>query len=303
VRREDLQKAQAAFPEGLVDEEPVSCTTEELVSAVWELEDDGSDAYALHVFALRRALDGLKDVVSLGDRWTSAQGWEAFTTRQTLDVPRMSSQVPLPDGIGAATEAQIEQEQRREAVGEDDESGVEGPGQEDMETWRLDRPVHAVFTLRARHYYEGWLPLSKQVRRLFPPLASGRQEVVFHHHFGDEPTSFRAFVDRDAGRIWVFPEMYETFRRHRVYPGARLRLSARNEREYDIATRETDRTDPIRVWRMWLDEEGRIEYEEHEEPRRYDVDDDVYVADVRFEDREALFRQAEEVGNSIFGLM
>ena len=168
VRREDLQKAQAAFPEGLVDEEPVSCTTEELVSTVWGLEDDGSDAYALHAFALRRALDGLKDVLSLGERWMSAQAWDAFTTRQTLDVPRMPSQVPLPDGIDAATEAQIEQEQRREATGEGEETEVEGPGQEDMETWRLDRPVHAVFTLRARHYHEGWLPLSKQVRRLFP---------------------------------------------------------------------------------------------------------------------------------------
>ncbi|MBE9507113.1 MAG: hypothetical protein IMY86_03615, partial [Chloroflexi bacterium] len=303
VSQASLQKVLVALPKELSSEESVSLTTEELVSTVWGLEDDGSDAYALHAFALRRALDGLKDVVSLGDRWTSAQAWEAFTTRQTLDVPRMPSQVPLPDGIDVATEAQIEQEQRREAAGEGEETEVEGPVQEDMETWRLDRPVHAVFTLRARHYHEGWLPLSKQVRRLFPPLASGRQEVVFHHHFGDEPTSLRAFVDRDEGRIWVFPEMYETFRRHRVYPGARLRLSARNEREYDIATRETDRTDPIRVWRMWLDEEGRIEYEEHEEPRRYDVADDVYVADVRFEDREALFRQAEEVGNSIFGLM
>ena len=303
VSQTSLQRVLVALPKELSSEEAVSLTTEELVSTVWGLEDDGSNAYALRAFALRQALDGIEDLVSLGDRWTSAQAWEALTTRQTLDGPQGSTEVLLPDGIDAVTGAQIEQEQRREAAGEGEETEVEEPGQEDMETWRLDRPVHAVFTLRARHYYEGWLPLSKQVRRLFPPLASGQQEVVFHHHFGDDPTSLRAFVDRDAGRIWVSTEMHETFRRHRIYPGARLRLSARNEREYDIATRETDRTDPIRVWRMWLDEEGRIEYEEHEEPRRYDVADDVYVADVRFEDREALFRQAEEVGNSIFGLM
>jgi len=160
-----------------------------------------------------------------------------------------------------------------------------------------------VLTLRARHYYEGWLPLSKKVQQLFPPLASGRQEVVFHHYFGDEPESLPGYVDREQGRIWVSAEMYETFRHYRIYPGARLRISARTEREFDIATRETDKTEPIRVWRMWLDEDGQIQYEDHEEPRRYEVDDDVYVADVRFEDREALFCQAEEVGNSIFGLM
>jgi len=276
--------------------------TEELVRAAWGLEDDGGAVYDLHAFALGRALAERADVVNLGDRCTSAEAWKVFTTRFPIAAPRISTQVTLPDGVEPALEEQVRREQRRETTGEGEEPEVGRP-EEDLETWREDRPVHAVFTLRARHYYEGWLPLTGQVRRLFPHFASGRQEVVFHHHFGDEPGSFRAWVDHGRGRIWVSPEMHETFRRHRIYPGARLRISARNEQEYDIATRPTDRTAPIRVWRMWLDENGRIQYEAFEEPRRYDVADDVYVADVRFEDLKALFLQAEEVGDSVFGLM
>jgi len=303
VDQDNLQKALTALPNELLDEEPVSRTTEELARAIWGLEDDGSDTYALHAFALSLALHGHDAVVNLGDRWASARAWETFTGRPALEGPRMPSLVALPEGVEAATRAQIKQEQRREAAGEGEEPEVEEPAEKDLETWRQDHPTHTVFTLQARHYYEGWLPLSGQVWPLFPPLASGQQEVIFHHHFGDEPESFRAWVDQEKGRVWVSREMYETLRRHRIYPGARLRLSARNEREYDIAPRETDRTDPIRVWRIWLDEEGRIQYDNYEEPRRYDVADDIYVADVRFEDREALFRQAGEVGNSIFGLM
>jgi len=307
VRPTDLQKALATLPDELLNGELVSRTTEELVVTTWGLEDDGSDIYALHAFALSQALDRRQDAINLGDRWASARACETFTARPTLGTPRILVQVILPEGVEEPDAAQIEQIQQQETATQDEyDEGpeVKEPAEEkDLETWRRDHPTHAVFTLHARHYYEGWLLLRGQVQRLFPPLASGRQEVVFHHHFGDEPESLRALVDREQGRVWLSRKMYETFRRHRVYPGARLRLSARNEREFDIATRETDKTDPIRVWRMWLDEEGRIEYEEHQEPRLYDVSDDVYVADVRFEDLEALFRQAEGVGNSIFGLM
>ena len=318
VAQADLQKAVAALPEELVDEELASCTTGELVDAAWGLEDDGGDAYARHAFALSRALSECEAVHCLGDRWASARAWTQFTARPALESPRVSTEVALPPGVEAASAAQVEREQRREAGGEGGEPADEAsadeaseaevaeaevPAEQDIESWRQGRLTHAVFTLRACHYYEGWLPLSGQVRRLFPPLAAGRQEVVFHHHLGDEPGSFRAWVDREQGRVWVSPDVAETFRRCRIYPGARLRLSARSEREFDVAPRETDRTDPVRVWRTWLDEEGQIQYEDYEEPRRYDVDDDVYVADVRFEDLGALFRQAEEVGNSVFGLM
>jgi hypothetical protein len=304
VSQTDLQRALAVLPDELMDGEVISYTTEELVRAVWGLEDDGGDVYALHTFALNRSLNEHGAVVNLGHRWASAQAWNDFTDRQTLGVPRMPTDVTLPDGVKKLSAEEIEEAQHPQATSEGIQPEPEEPAEgEGLEIWREDRPIHAKFTLHAQHYYEGWLPLSGRVRRLFPPLTSGRQEVIFYDHFGDEPESFRAWVDRKERRVWMSEGMYETFRRRRVYPGARLRLSARNEWEYDVGLREPTRADPIRVWRMWLDENGQILYEDHEEPRRYDVDDDVYVADVRFEDLEALFRQAEEAGNSIFGLM
>lgn len=303
----ELQEALDFLPNELEGKEIVSHTIEGLARAVWGLEDDGSDDYALYTFALRRALDACDDVINLGDRWASAQAWQAFTSRPALTSPKISSDVKIPEGVEMTSPSDVEREQRQEAAEEEEEKEEQARAEEreteNLETWREDHPDYAVFTLRARHYHEGWLPLSRSVRALFPPLGSGRQEVVFHHHFGDEPASLRAWVDRERNRIWVSRKMYETFRNHRIYPGARLRVVVRNEREFDLTTRETDKTEPIRVWRMWLNEDGEIEYEDFEEPRRYEVVDDVYVADVRFEDREALLAQAEEVGNSVFSLM
>lgn len=303
----ELQKAVDYLSDELKCDEIVSHTIESLARVIWGLENDGSDDYALYTFALWRILDTRDDVINLGDRWTSAQAWQAFTSRPTLTSPRIASDVRIPNGVEMSRLTDTERERCQKAAGEAEKEKEETRAMEqeteDLETWRTDHPNYAIFTLRAQHYYEGWLPLSKSIRALFPPLRSGRQEVIFHHHFGDELGSFSAWVDHDSGRIWVSRRMYATFRNHRIYPGARLRIVARNEREFGLTTREADKSEPIRVWRMLLNEDGEIEYEDFEEPRRYEVDDDVYVADVRFEDREALFAQAEEVGNSVFGLM
>jgi hypothetical protein len=57
------------------------------------------------------------------------------------------------------------------------------------------------------------------------------------------------------------------------------------------------------VRRVFLTDDGELEYEEVDEPRRYEITDEVFVAAARWEDLPALFEQAEEAGNSIFGLM
>jgi len=308
VTPDEVRSAEAILPRELVNSELISHATEELTAVIWGLDDDGSHDYALCAFALSRALDAREAVLNLGDRWAHAEAWEALRAeRETLTSPRQPSDIEIPKGLPEPSAAEIQEEDMRELaereIAEEDEPEKGTKEQRDLESWRRDHPDHAVLTLRARHYYEGWLPLSTKVKRLFPPLSSGQQEVIFYHHFGDEPESFRAWVDWEQDRIWVSAGMYETFRGYGIYPGARLRISARNERAFDLATREADKSEPIRVWRMWLNEEREIEYDDFEEPRRYDTDDDVYVADARFEDLEALFRQAEETGNSIFGLM
>ncbi len=299
VGAREISRALRALRGDLQEGELASKTTAELVWEVWRMPEDGSAEYALHAFALGLALSRRGGVQSLAGRWVRAKAWDTFTRRSELTVPRQGSHVHIPEGVTPAAE------QTDEPPGPDVNDDIPqalSPGREDLEFWRSSRPASAAFVLHAHHYYEGWLPLSRKLGELFPPFSCACQEIVLHHHFGNEEESFRGWVDRHRGRIWMSQHVYETFRRCGIYPGARLRVTPRSEQEYDLATQPASSDEDIRVWRMRL-VGGKIEYSDDLEPRRYDIDDHVFIADVRFEDLGALFRQAAEAGNSIFGLM
>lgn len=294
----EISRALGALSSRLKEGEPVSLPTAELVRAVWRIPDDGGAEYALHAFALGRALSVHPRIQHLVGLWIRAEVWDRFTRRTRLRVPRVASEVEIPLGVTPVVGNGSRHRPTPEAPPRP------APDREDdLESWRSSRPLAADLVLRAHHYYEGWLPLTAELGPLFPPFRSAGHEILLHHHFGAEAGSLRTWVDRRDGRVWVSQRMYDVFRGGRIYPGARLRITARSEREYDLATQPASTDEPIRVWRMWLNKDNKIEYSDDQEPRRYDIDDDVFVADVRFEDLGALFHQAAQAGNSIFGLM
>lgn len=300
ISPDERRIALEAIPDTLVSGMPVVQSTEALAERLWGITDDGSNEYALLTFALCRALQGEARLFFDGGGWLSKAAWEAFKERAALVSPRMASQVTLPSGVTPASETDTLEEGA--LLAESEPLEAENAVVNDLESWRKERLQQAVLTLHARHYYEGWLPLRRRVRQLFPP-SDTPQQVTIAHHFGSERETFTCWVDQANARLWLSTEMYETFREHRIYPGARLRLTAISEHEYELSTRPPTRSEPIKVWRMWRNDEGIIEYDEDEEPRQYDIDDAVFVADARFEDAAALFQQAEAAGNSIFGLM
>ncbi|MBN1177760.1 MAG: hypothetical protein JXD18_01000 [Anaerolineae bacterium] len=297
----------AALPTEPEDDGPVSCSTEDLVEVLWNIENDGSQAYVLHAFVVNTTLALEPDIYTLGnERWVSRSAWNAFAEREQVTAPRMQTQIELPDGIVPVTDAEAEEFLHEETRAAAETPDASSPTEEDLtpERWRQQRRACETFTLRARDYYAASLSLTKPLRRLFPHFYGERLEILFNHHFGDAPEMLRAWVDFEHNRILLSREMYETFRRHKIYPGARLQICAVNDVEYQMTTRERMRDEPVQVWRMWLDEEtGEIEYAMDIETPDYDIDPRAFIADVRFEDIEALFQQAAETGNSIFGLM
>lgn len=301
VEDAELAKAGAVLPEGLMNGEPQTKSTEALVGAAWGIANDGSDAYELAAFALGRALTECKNVVEAGGQWMWRESWEAFTRREALTGPRMATNVTIPAGLTKVTPGEGA---GKNDTRDDGDDGTPKPADEDddLETWKIDPRKAGTFLLTARHYYEAWLPLSKDIRGMFPPLAAGRQQVTLRLNLVGHQESLNGWVDLGQGRIWGGKGLYEALRTQQVYPGAKLRLVYVSGREYELATRMVNKAEPIRVWRIWL-ENGKIKGEPFQEKRRYDIEDQVFVADARFEDRAALLQQAEEAGNSIFGLM
>ena len=303
VQDEDLTKALPLLRGLLKDGVLYPNPTEEVVKAIWEQSNDGSAEYDLRAFALNVALQSCNDTHWIGNGWVLESEWQELQEREALIVPRQPTNITPPEDITIDTSDDAE-DTAEEVEEKEEPEEQEAPVPEDMQAWRRNRLSNATITLNARYYYGNWLRLTRNIQRVFPPRASGADAVTFYHRFGDEEESFQAWVDWNQRRIFGSPQMYQAFDDYGIYPGAKLVVSHRgNEQEYDIRTKEPTKTEPIYVWRMQLDEDGKIQYDDYSEPRRYDINDDVFVADVRFEDREALFQQAEEVGNSIFGLI
>jgi hypothetical protein len=294
----ELRKVAAALPHGWEDGEPRSESTETLVMAVWGIQNDGSARYELAEFALSRALAQCVDVRNAGgDLWMWRAAWEAFAEREPIRGPQMPTRITVPEGVTeeAASTEQVEDAHKMPGAGEAEE-------EKDLEAWIHKHPTMGVFTLSAQQYYHAWLPLNKDLRKLFPPLDAGRQKFTLRLNLLGHQESLPAWVDMVKGQILGKKQLYDALRDQGIYPGARLRLTFVPGGEYELATRPATEAEPIRVLRIRLDD-GQLIAEEFEEKRRYDVDDAVYVADARFEDLRALFQQAEEAGKSIFELM
>jgi hypothetical protein len=316
VENEDLAKVfpllQGLLKDGVFSPRP----TEELVKTIWGQSSDGSDEYALKAFALNVALQRCNDTHWIGNGgWVLESEWQKLQEREALIGPRQPSKIELPEGVTLDTSGESEAV-AGEVEEEEEPEEQETPIPEDLEAWRRNRRLNATITLRASHYHGYWLPLTKDMRRVFPPRASGADSVTFYHHFGDEQESFQAWVDWNQQRILGSPQMYQAFYEHRIYPGAVLVISHReNEQEYDIRTKPPTKDESVRVRRVFfaadeegnriLDEDGhpKLKYEEDNEPRRYEVADEVFIVGASWENLPELFAEAERVGQGYFGLM
>ncbi len=216
--------------------------------------------------------------------------------------------ITLPEGVTPPSEKEMPEPGSEEDDQSKDTGGASAEKKDmeiDLEKWRGNRPKSVTITIQSNHYYNAWLPLTRDMQRMCPPLRSGTYMVIFHHWFGGEEGSFPAWVEWEQKRILGDRGMYQAFYDHGIYPGARLVISHRgNEFEYDIRTTPpVDEGKKIIIKRVSLTQDGNLEYSEDEEPVQYDIAEDVFVAAARWEDLEALFRQAEEAGAGIFELM
>lgn len=282
--------------------EPI--TTEAIIKEIWGKENDGSDEYEIHEFTVNARLKEYLDIRWLGAGWITEEVWKRNQERPNLIGPREKNNIKMPEGIPIEDEAKDKEIEIEE---EEEDNQVAQVIEDDIETWRIHRNANGTITLRPRHYYGNWMPLSRDLKRVFPPMASGADLVRFSYHFGSEEGDFKAYIDWESGRILGTEEMYDAFYRNGIYPGTKLVISHRNNyTDYDIRTKPTNKIDPVRVKRIFLvleDGGTRIEYEVSEEPRRFEIDDEVFICGASWEDLPALFAEADRVGKGFFELM
>ncbi len=165
--------------------------------------------------------------------------------------------------------------------------------------WRPPAAPIAVGALTYQHIVQGFLPLGR-FADAFPPEPDPLLVDV-------------ALVEGDPIPCWISRQEgvlkatdAEQWRRRflelGIPAGTKLWLEYKGGTSYRIAPRPLTRPQSVRCKLACL-EEGRLHITEADIEIRYESDPCVFKAELRFEDVEALFREAEVCGYSIFDIM
>lgn len=276
------------------------CSTDELVYLTWILSNDGSPDYEKKAFALNITLQEFSDFRWIGNGWIIEQDWLAFQERPSLMAPRQRNSVPSP--ANSALKKQQELDEDEDSL-DASKSGSQRTTELELltlDTWKSRKS--ATFWLQAKHFYYNWLPLTRDLRAVFPPAASGTYLAQLRLHLGGNQEEITVYVDVDKGRIIASPRLYELFRDHKIYPGARLKIARREQlNAYDLEPVWTTTPQTLTVFRLAWDGQKVVSDEFTERPK-YEIKKYDFIADVRWEDRELLFAQADQVGAGFFEL-
>lgn len=236
-------------------------------------------------------------------RWTTSDRFEAINriVDRRLHVPILRSKVALrlaqAEGLMAGNYNELELDPQAENAIKDLEQTEPNPVVEPG-TWQPPSTPIQMPLLTYLHILEAYFPLDKRLSRAFDPRVDPC--VVDIQVIEGEPLRF--LVSRQEGLVkCLAPDQFHyQFRSEQYIPaGTYLWLEYLRTNSYRIAPKPL--AQPRTVTCKLADlVNGRLQIEETEIPIRYESDPYIFKADLRFEDIEALFKEAEQSGNSIF---
>ncbi|MCS7265884.1 MAG: hypothetical protein NZ805_13750 [Armatimonadetes bacterium] len=169
-----------------------------------------------------------------------------------------------------------------------------------LQDWRnLPPPTGPIKlpTLTYQHIVEAYFPLDKSLYAFFPPGKSVRVEIELM----GEKISF--WVNREDKSLKAFEtdrtKFSETLRANGIPAGTYLWLERIDEFRYRIFARALRQERQVKAKLIWMDERKQIRFEEIDFPMRYEGNPYLVISELRFEDLEALWKEAEQTNMSI----
>ncbi|GAB4405976.1 MAG: hypothetical protein Kow00123_18450 [Anaerolineales bacterium] len=165
--------------------------------------------------------------------------------------------------------------------------------------WRPPARAIAVGPVTYQHIGQGFLALGA-LADAFPP----EPDPLLVDVTLVEGDPIPCWVSRQEGMLKAADA--EQWRRRFLYSGipagTKLWLGYKGGTSYRIAPRPLRQPRRVRCKLAWM-EGGKLQVAEEDIEIRYESDPHVFKAELRFEDIEALFREAEECGYSIFDVI
>jgi hypothetical protein len=237
-----------------------------------------------------------------GGRWTTPARLAELDRKisRRLEVPRMRSKIKAQFG-------------EMEELDTDDFADIPEPGRallrkfdieiEDApgtpeEEWKPPAGPTRLPTLSYLNLMQGYFQLSKMACGAFP---TGAGPLIVDMQIVEGESAPFLMNPQERTLKAIDPALlYQRFITELSIPaGTFLWLEYQGENRYRLAAEALGAARPVRCKQAWL-VDGLLRVEEVEIEMRYQGDEHLFKSEMRFEDLDALFREAQESGGSIF---
>jgi hypothetical protein len=276
-------------------------TTDEILSKLHNLDCLTVLPQDLACFILQEELTKLRYIDLGGGRWTTADLF--ISINRPLDrrllVPRVRSQILQAFGeeendlLPDTPDELPEEAQQVLSLYDEEPQPVEKQAE-----WQPPSAPIQLPTFTYLHIREGYFPLGNQLVRAFN--AQYEQTLVSIQIIQGEPQPF--LIDQHEGVLKALDlnQFHQAFRYENfISPGTKLWLEYRSENLYRLYPKPLHEPRNIQCKLIRLDNQRHLVVEEQSIPIMYESEANVFRAELRFEEMDALFAEAEQLGWSI----
>jgi len=239
------------------------------------------------------------------DRWTTS----THLARMDRDivrhpsVPRISSQIARqraevePDEP-AYDDAVLDEEAIAQIADLEGKAEPETVPAKSLDEWRRTAPSGKIRlpTLTYQHITMGYLPLTGALSSLFPP---DEDPLAIDIIVIDSPP-IKCLVSRKKQEIKAIDQyaFYRCFQDKQIMAGTHLWLERQSNSKYYLAPQWLAEPREVLCKQAWI-EDNCLHFSQVEIPILYEGDEHIFKSEIRFEDPDALFAEAESSGLSI----
>jgi hypothetical protein len=278
-------------------------TADDIILKLWDAGELTDSPEKLSRVLVEQALGAAGYQDKGGGRWMTPEKLAVIDRQLSLHlvVPRNRSKIKAQLGKMEELDADdfIDLPERAQAFLQ--ELNVEGDTEDALpnpETWSPPTDPLKMPALSYLHIMQGYFPLTGTLARAFPPTeTSSLVDVTLV-----EGDPFLFVVNLKERRLKsVDPQgVYTRLVRELGIPaGTFLWLEYHGQHQYRIAPHPLAEPKMVHCKQAWL-ENGLLHVEENEIKMPFEGDEHLFKAELRFEDIEALFSEAEECDCSIF---
>jgi hypothetical protein len=259
-------------------------------------------------FAIEQALIDLGYRDLGGKQWTTQQIFDQLNREvaRRMQVPVNRSQIAKEFGVDDSQdflsyeEVDLDTDSSAVLVDLGEEQYVEEPA---INTWQPPIAPIMMAPLTYIQIFQGYFPLTKQLSKAFDPKQD--LQLVHIRIIEGDYVPFIISLEEKLIKSLDPDKVGQIFLKERepaIPAGTYLWLEHQGGLQYRIAPHPMSEPRQVKCKQVWL-ENGILSFEEAEISMIFEGDPHLFKAELRFEDIEALFKEAEQSGLSIFDAM